>query len=587
MRSRQISMNDLPEGIVICDKNGDILAANDAFLKLFGYEEDELLGRKIEILVPPRFSRHSKLRDNYLANPITRPLGKTRQIFGLRKDGSEFPMDISLKPIRSGDEIICFARDISEHVGVSERIRRAAYHDPVTGVPNRHAFSEELPAILAGQHSADMGICIALFDIDHFKDINDTLGHSAGDEVLVALCDRLSNITDKATRIYRIGGDEFVLVMPGCANRESAVSFIEMAMAHIRSPMFIAGRELSIGCSAGIVYAPEDGTDAEALIGNADLALYKAKGIRGTSSAYHPRLRDAAQERFALMSELSAACDEGQFVLHFQPQIDMRRGEIIGAEALLRWEHPEKGLLYPAAFIDQLSESEISVSIGQWSLSEACAAARQWKSEAGRPIQVAVNLFPCHSRAQSLLEDLDAALSRSGLEPELLELELTENTIVDSSSRFIGKLNAIREMGVSVALDDFGTGYASLTTLMSYPIGTIKVDQSFVRDVGKGRGNRAVLRALAMLSRELDFKSVAEGVETTADELIVRHFGFDFGQGYHWGKPMPANVFLDLLKSPRLERAEQPSRGVPDEEFARMDEVLKQMFSGDIWQRNG
>ncbi len=550
----QISIDDLPDGVVICDRFGTIQVFNGAFERCFGYSRDELIGRKVEILIPERFAGHEKLRETYAQNPVSRPMGSVQRIFGRRKDGSEIPLDVSLSKLNDQGDIICFARDASEHVRLAEEIRKSAYYDPVTGVLNRRAFNEDLADAMSGLDIRPNGVCIALFDLDHFKDVNDTLGHSVGDKLLVAFCDRLREVMHDQMRLYRIGGDEFALILPTCADPQNAYAFVETVIWNVRKPVVVDAHEITIGCSAGVVHAPENGETPDELMSNADLALYEAKIIRGRVSRFTPDLREAVEERFALMPELKAALEKDQFELHFQPQIDIRNGRIVGAEALLRWNHPKRGLLAPNAFIDLITASDMSISVGRWVLIQACAQARKWRSLAGRPVKVAVNLFPRQTYSKSLVNDVTWALADTGLDAGSLELELTENTILDSSDNFIEVLGYLRGLGVTIGLDDFGTGYASLNSLTRYPVDTIKVDRSFVSGSARKPENQAVLRAMVMLAREFGLVSVAEGVETAEEAQIVQQIGFNLGQGYIWGRPVSGSEFEALLSTGRRKR---------------------------------
>lgn len=557
----QISIDELPDGVIVCDRAGTIQALNGALERSFGYSREELIGRKIEILVPERFAAHAKLRETYAHDPVTRPMGSVQRIFGRRKDGSEIPLDISLSKLNSAGDIICFARDVSEHVRLSEEIRRSAYYDPVTGALNRRAFNEDLAEAMGGLDDCPEGICIGLFDLDHFKDVNDTLGHSVGDKLLVAFCDRMREVMHEKMRLYRIGGDEFALMLPACADPQNAFAFVETAIWNVRKPVRIDAHEITMGCSAGVVHAPANGRTPDELMSNADLALYEAKIIRGRVSRYTPDLREAVEERFALMPELKAALDRDQFELHFQPQIDIRSGRIIGAEALLRWNHPKRGLLTPDRFIDLITGSDMSIGVGRWALFQACAEAKKWQTLTGRPLKMAVNLFPRQTYSKSLVNDVTWALADTGLDAGCLELELTENTILDSSENFIEVLSYLRDLGVTIGLDDFGTGYASLNSLTSYPVDTIKVDRRFVSGAEGKPESQAVLRAMVMLAREFGLVSVAEGVETDEEARMIQQIGFNLGQGYNWSRPVRGPEFEELLKACRRKRM----AGVGDE----------------------
>ena len=532
-----ISINAISDGILIVGRDGTIHSANEAITALFGYEAGEVIGQKVELLVPRRYRDHQTIREDYQRHPVQRPMGKVQEVFGLHKDGREIPVDLSLRPVESDGTVICIVRDISDHVRLATEFREAAYRDVVTKTHNRRAFYEDLARILHADTPASPGTCVVIFDLDHFKDINDSLGHHCGDHLLAEFCGRLREIMHVDMRLYRIGGDEFAIIAPDCPDHSRAKTFVDTAIRLVRRPYTIEGHRVGIGCSAGIVHAPTDGTTAENLLANADLALYEAKSIRGTSSVFTPCLREAVEERFSLLSELRTAGDESEFELHFQPQVDLRSGAITGAEALLRWKHPEHGLLAPGRFIDVLADSELSVATGRWALFEACREAALWQSVADRPVHVAVNLFPWQVRTREFFDDVREALDSVGLAPHLLELELTENTIIDSSNEFIEILGAIRDEGVKVALDDFGTGYASLNSLMRFPIDTLKIDRSFVRNVGNGKGNWPVLRMIPKLARDLGLSTVAEGVETVEDAMMIQHFGYDFGQAITGASP--------------------------------------------------
>ena len=573
-----ISIHKVPDVVLIVDGDGRIATASDTTADMFGYEPAELIGKKVECLVPPRFTDHARIRARFQQDPKPHPMGRVQQIFGLHKDGSELPIDLSLSPDIEAGTVTCFVRDVSEHARLSDEIREAAYRDVVTGAKNRRAFCEDLAVILDANAPKTAGTGVAIFDLDHFKDINDSLGHHCGDQLLADFCDRLRDIMRPGMRLYRIGGDEFALIIPGCDDHASPRDFVDTAIRLVRRPYTIEGHRVGIGCSAGIVHAPTDGTTTQELLSNADLALYEAKSIRGPSAVYSPSLRSAVEERFSLLSQLRTAGEENQFELFFQPQVDIRSGAIIGAEALMRWNHPTRGLLQPGQFIDVLTDSELSVGVGRWTLCEACRQAASWQAGADRPIRVAVNLFPWQVRTRKFYDDVNEAIEGAGLGPQLLELELTENTIIDSSDEFIEILTEVRDRGVHVSLDDFGTGYASLNSLTRFPINTIKIDRSFVRDVGNGKGNWPVLRMMPKLARDLGMTTVAEGVETAEDAMMIQHFGYDYGQGYYWGRPASAADFVAMLANGLPVEAAGEPREFRTVRISSLEEIVRRRF---------
>lgn len=578
MAEEMISIDDISDGVLFIDRDGVIRAANTAVAGLFGYDSADLIGENVELLVPRRYKGHAKICGRYQADPVDRPTGNIRQIHGLRKDGSEFPIDLSLRPMKGNGAVICIVRDISDHVRLSSEIRETAYRDMVTGTLNRRAFYEQLTWVLAVREQNSPGTCVAIFDLDHFKDINDSLGHKCGDELLAEFCNRLREIMHDDMRLYRIGGDEFAMIIPDCIDHSRAGEFVDDAIRLVRRPYEIEGHRVGIGCSAGIVHAPTDGASAEELVSNADLALYDAKAVRGTYSVFTPRLRAKVEQRFSLLSELRAAGEENRFELHFQPQVDIRSGAICGAEALLRWMHPTRGILHPGQFIDVLTDSELSVSVGRWALFEACRQAASWQAQSDRPIRIAVNLFPWQVKTRKFFDDVREALDTAGLDPQLLELELTENTIIESSDEFIRVLSAIRNEGVNVALDDFGTGYASLNSLTRFPVNTIKIDRSFVRDIGNGKGNWPVLRMMPKLARDLGLKTVAEGVETAEDAMMIQHFGYDYGQGYYWGKAARSEEFAKMLALGGVEKSDGGVTEFRPMRIAALEDIVKRRF---------
>lgn len=578
MADLQIPIDDIPDAVLRVGRDGTIVLVNAAAVEMFGYEPDELVGRKIDMLVPSRYGDHAKTRQAFYDKPQTRRMGKVRQVNGLRKDGTEVPVDISLKIGPGEDETVCFVRDISEHARLREEIREIAYRDMTTSALNRRAFYEDLSTLLAEPRTDGQGLAIAVFDLDHFKDVNDSLGHKSGDEILVEFCRRVNEIVPEGMRFYRLGGDEFALIMPDCAGHASAKATIVPVIAANRRPYSVSGHRIAIGCSVGIAHAPTDGDTVDELVANADLALYQAKATRGTASVYTPHLRDAVVERFAMLSELGTAREEGQFELYFQPKVDIHTEAVVGAEALLRWAHPERGLLAPAQFIDVLTDSDLSVAVGRWTLFEACRQAAEWRKRSDSIVSVAVNLFPWQVKARTFHDDIVAALDEAKLDAARLELELTENTIVESSDDFIEMLAAVRTMGVCIALDDFGTGFASLNSLTRFPIDMIKIDRSFVRDVGAGRGNWPVLRAMPKLARDLGLRSVAEGVETVEDAVMVRHFGYDYGQGYYWGKPMSASEFANRISGAPSAASETDNALYRPIRISAIEEIVKRRF---------
>jgi diguanylate cyclase (GGDEF)-like protein len=391
-----------------------------------------------------------------------------------------------------------------------------------------------------------------MFDLDGFKDINDTLGHSTGDQLLQAVAQRLTDIADGDAQVYRLGGDEFVVVFPNCGDPRVVAQVVDLLLIRLGERFEIGDQRLFIGASVGIAIAPADGSNVEDLISNADLALYDAKAAGGhTYRLFVPTLRAKAQARRELDSELRRAFSEKEFVLYFQPQLRMSDGAVVGAEALLRWRHPERGMLAPGSFIETLTESPVALEVGRWILKTACESAAAWRAIGLPPIRIGVNLFPAQFHDETLLEDVDAALLQSGLPADALELEITENIALGHDESMLEPLRILRKRGVSLAFDDFGTGYASLSYLTRYPLTRIKIDQSFVQKIAEGSGSEdtAIVRSIVVMAHNLGLEVTAEGVETAAQEAFLRAEQCEEVQGYLYARPLPAGEFENFLRS--------------------------------------
>jgi diguanylate cyclase (GGDEF)-like protein len=423
----------------------------------------------------------------------------------------------------------------------------------LTGLPNRLSLQKELGRLLAGCQQRP--VSIALFDLDGFKDVNDTLGHSTGDQLLVEVCQRFIEVTDdfvRAAKVCRLGGDEFVIIVPDSGDPRVIAEIVDLVLKRLKDPFDVNGNVLHLGSSAGIAIAPNDAGQADELIANADLALYQAKSEGGqTYRFFLPALRARAQARRGLGVELRRAYAENEFELYFQPQIRLLDNAVVGAEALLRWRHPERGLIAPAAFIDALAECSIAPEVGRWIIRTACEQTAAWHGAGLMLNRIGVNLFPAQAHAQELLQDVEDALQATGLPADLLELEITENVALnfeDSNAT----LRKVQALGVRLAFDDFGTGYASLNHLTRFPIWRIKIDRSFVNRLTNSVEDAAIVRSLIAMAHNLGLRVVAEGVETEAQAAFLLKESCEEAQGYLYAKPLPAVEFELYLKGRRL-----------------------------------
>ncbi|RYC29150.1 EAL domain-containing protein [Lichenibacterium minor] len=448
--------------------------------------------------------------------------------------------------------VLGVAEDVTERREMERRLDRAARFDDLTGLPNRAAFAGILKGALAARRRTPEGLALLLIDLDGFRVFNDALGHAVGDALLKAVGERLAGEMRGDDGVARLGADEFVVVQSGVGERADAESLASRLLDLFTRPFPVCGQELMVGATIGIALAPSEAAaegGADLLLRHAELALQRAKaGHRGTFHAFEPRMDEEVRGRRALEQDLRGALERGEFELHYQPQVDLATELVSGFEALVRWRHPVRGLVEPGAFIPVAEETGLIVRLGAWVLARACADAAAWPV----PARVAVNLSPVQFITPGLPEAVAAALERSGLPPGRLELEITESVrLIDNDTNLL-VLHAFRDAGIQVALDDFGTGFASLSYLRAFPFSKIKIDRSFVSDIGRDEGCLAIVRAATRLARDLGMDTIAEGIETPLQLLQLRQLGCAEGQGYLFGRPMPgADVPALLLAEPR------------------------------------
>jgi diguanylate cyclase (GGDEF)-like protein/PAS domain S-box-containing protein len=535
--------------ILVTDRKGIFRRVSPSSLATIGYRPDEMIGHSgAEFIYPEdleatRREMQLSRRGRHTRNFETRYVHKSGRIVPLAWSG------VWSEPEQKH---FFFGRDMTERKAAEEQLRQLAHFDQLTGLPNRVSLRGDIDKILkerAGDPARPM--TIAAFDIDGFKDVNDTLGHPIGDRLLQEVARRLTSVSD-GTRVYRLGEDEFVLVLENCGDPLVAAEVVEAALERLTTQFDLDGHRLFIAASVGLAIAPAHGSNVDDLIANADLALYDAKAAGGRlCRLYVPTLRARAKHRRELDTELRRACAKQEFVLYFQPQVRSSDGAVIGAEALLRWHHPDRGILAPGAFIDALCESAVAIETGRWILATACKTAASWRAKGLPPIRMGVNLFPAQFRNGSLLQDVEYALSESGLPPEALELEITENIALGREEGTLAPLKALRAKGIGIAFDDFGTGYASLSYLTRYPLTRIKIDRSFIQKIGtqSAREDTAIVRSIIVMGRNLGLEVIAEGVETAAQADFLEAQGCHELQGFLFSKPLPADAFEYFLQS--------------------------------------
>jgi len=431
-----------------------------------------------------------------------------------------------------------------------EALEHQANYDALTGLPNRNLLHDRLKqAVFAQRHVRN--IAVVFIDLDHFKFINDSLGHNAGDKLLQQMADRLREAVRDGDTVSRLGGDEFILVLNDQHNEDVVFRAMQRIIGKVGEPVVIGGQELTVTCSAGISLFPQDGTDVETLLKNADAAMYRAKEHgRNNFQFYTAEMNKLVTERVSLESSLRRALERNEFILHYQPKLDLRTGSIVGVEALVRWQHPEMGLLQPDRFIPLAEETGLIVQIGEWVLRTACAQARAWQDAALPPVTMSVNLSARQFRHEALFKSVARILSETGLRPDHLEMEITESMVMHNADAAISILKGLREIGVHLSVDDFGTGYSSLAYLKNLPIEILKIDRSFVKDINGASSKKdggEIAQAIISLGHSLKMKVIAEGVEEESQLDFLKANRCDEAQGFLFAKPMPPEEFGLLL----------------------------------------
>jgi diguanylate cyclase (GGDEF)-like protein/PAS domain S-box-containing protein len=536
-----------PVAIACSDLERKVFVWNRAAEDIYGYSVAEVLGKQV-MVVPPDLSEEAReLNRRARSGEIVRGV-ETRR---LRKDGSQVDVLLAAAPVFTEGGALCGVavvhQDITARKRAEEQLRRFAHFDQLTGLANRHVMRERLETLLWDdtRHSG-----IALLDLDGFKEVNDTLGHLTGDRLLMEVANRLKAAVASCARealACRLGGDEFIVVLPDCSSPLIMSEIVDAVLTRLSQTYVIGDHVLHLSASAGIAIAPLHGTSVDELLSNADIALYQAKKGGGRAySFFTSSMGASAKSRRTLVRELCDAFARGEFELHYQPQVLLSNGSITGAEAVLRWRHPVRGLLEPGDFHEALAESALALDVGRWVLETACAQAAAWRSQGFALGRMAVNLFSKQLHHPSLVEDVDAALHRNGLPPHLLELEITED-IALSHGDGAKPLARLRKQGVKIAFDDFGTGFASLRYLTMFPVSRIKIDRTFVQDMANGAKSATIVRSLIGMAKSLDLEVIAEGVETNAQATFLKNEHCEEAQGYLYGKPLSAVHFAAFM----------------------------------------
>jgi diguanylate cyclase (GGDEF)-like protein/PAS domain S-box-containing protein len=524
---------------------------NPAFERITGYAANEVMGLNCRFL---QGADRSQLEVATLREAIRN--GREAQVVlrNYRKDGGVFWAELSISPLRdTAGEVTHYVgvmSDITEARNYREQLEHQASHDTLTGLPNRSLLNDRLNLAIAHAHRNRNLLAVAFVDLDNFKVINDSLGHGAGDLLLKITAERLRSCLREDDTVARHGGDEFVLLLNDQSGRESATLIMSRVIERLSQPLTVEGHELTNTCSVGVTLYPQDGTDAGVLLRNADAAMYRAKAQgKNSFQFYTADMSSHLGERLKLEAQLRRALERGEFALHYQPKIDLRSGEICGLEALIRWRHPDEGLIAPGRFIGLAEETGLIVPIGDWALRTGCAQVRAWNEEGLPPILLSVNISARQFKRRDLAQTVSRVLGETGLSAPQLELELTESLVMENAEEFIQTLNALKELGISLSVDDFGTGYSSLSYLKRFPVDRLKIDQSFVRGIGTDPDDAAIARAVIQLGHSLDLRVTAEGVETMEQLKFLREHDCDEVQGYLFSHPLSVDKIAELLRN--------------------------------------
>ena len=540
-------LSSMNEAIIVTAPNGIITRVNEATSRMLGYSEEELIGNPVEMIVDMRKGR--TLSSN------TR-IGVPREAFLSSKSGDRVPISYTSSSIEAAGDFkghrIYAAQNITERRKAEKRIRYLARIDALTKLPNRMQFQHLLQRSIARAKRKGKTIALFYIDIDHFKEINDTFGHLAGDATLETVAERLKKSLPEKTVVGRLAGDEFAVIVDKfdvSPDRRSTIDKIaRQLLDSLAEPFSVQGHEVFMTASTGIAFYPEDAPNVIDLIRNSDAALYHAKKSGGNLHSYYtPEMNEAAVERLMTKSKLKRAFERDELLVHYQPKYDLRTGQIFGAEALVRWELPERGIILPSDFIPLAEETNLIIDIGEWVLDRVCEDFRFWQRSVASPGRVSVNLSLKQLRQRNFTRRISSIMRSYEVSPTSLELEITETTLMENPDRTIKILDQLYALGLHLAIDDFGTGYSSLSALQQFPINTLKIDKSFVKDLAVSADDATIVGTIIHMGQSLNLDVVAEGVESEEQLAFLQSYDCTYAQGLLFGDPMSADSYLELL----------------------------------------
>jgi diguanylate cyclase (GGDEF)-like protein/PAS domain S-box-containing protein len=550
-----VTLNSIGDAVLCTDLSGHITYLNPVAEKMTGWTHEEAAG----LLLNEVF----RIIDGTTRKPARDPLemavrenctvGLTPNCVLIRRGGGEYAIEDSAAPIhdRTGSMLgaVIVFHDVSAARAMSLKMMHSAHHDSVTGLPNRLLLNDRISQAIVAMERQARPLAVMFLDLDYFKHINDSLGHSIGDELLQSIAGRLRTSLRGSDTISRQGGDEFVILLTEIANADDAARSAKRVLLALRKPHIIQGHTLRINGSIGISIYPNDGQNCETLLQNADTAMYHAKeNGRNNFQFFTAQMNKKVVERLLLESSLRLALDKGEFVLNYQPKVNLGNGEITGCEALVRWERPGYGVVGPEQFVPVAEECGLIIQIGRWVLNEACRQARSWQDQGLPALPIAVNVSAIEFHHRNFIDGLRSTLAKTGLDAQYLELELTEGVLMKDAESTNATLMELKKIGVHLAVDDFGTGYSSLSYLQHFPIDTLKIDKSFIRQISADPGGSVLISAIIGMGKSLNHVVVAEGIETEDQKAYLQLHRCAEGQGYLFSRPVVATEFAEILR---------------------------------------
>ena len=548
----QTILNAMEEGLVTLNNQGLIVSSNNAMSVIFGYTPSEFNGMELQNLISSKTIKSTDDLQTILTEQVDGFNVYKADETGLRKDGSSLPLKIDIREVYLEQEkhYTVLFRNVSEQHEAEKLIRHMAWHDSLTGLANRNLLSERLDDALKMARRLNKKVAVMILDLDKFKPVNDLYGHAAGDKLLKVVAERLLKCAREVDTVARLGGDEFAIVFTNIEDDNNIITIADRIISSIQKPIDIDGNVIQIGTSIGISFYPDDADTPVELIRMSDVALYQAKDDgRRLYRLYDPQMDADTKAQKQIEIDLSKALENDELLLHYQPQFDAISNKMIGAEALIRWQHPEKGMIPPYQFIPVAELCGLMIPIGQWVLNTACKAAKEWQNQGLPAIRISVNISARQFHADNFVDTIEHAIKVSKLNPRWLELEITEGMVIKNTDNVVTKLEQLKALGVYLSIDDFGTGYSSLAYLKRFPVDQLKIDQSFIRNIHEDHDDAAITDAVIRLGHSLGLSVVGEGVETERHVEILLEKGCDLFQGYHFCRPIEHDEFVEFQKA--------------------------------------